>query len=34
MPTAGQFLIALQAEQKVGNVSAETEQHPTMSFDS
>jgi hypothetical protein len=32
MTTAGQFITALQIEQKIGNVSAETEQHLKHEF--
>ena len=32
MTTAGQFITALQTEQKIGNVSAETEQHLNHEF--
>lgn len=32
MITAGQFITALQTEQKIGNVSAETEQHLKHEF--
>jgi ribosome-associated translation inhibitor RaiA len=32
MTTAGQFVTALQTEQKAGNVSAETEQHLKHEF--
>lgn len=32
MTTAGQFITALQAEQNIGNVSSETEQHLKHEF--
>jgi hypothetical protein len=32
MTMAGQFITALQAEQKIGNVSSETEQHLKHEF--
>ena len=32
MPTAGDFITALQQEQRIGNVSSETEQHLKHEF--